>query len=281
MAPTNRIVGIDLGTTNSLVATVDSGIPLVIADSEGRRLTPSVVHFPGPSIEPVVGHAANRVRVIKPRETVYSVKRFIGRRGTDIPREEMLVTYPITGEGAGPLTVPIHGRAYTPEEISAEVLKKLKLDAEAYFNEPVTRAVITVPAYFNDAQRNATKKAGELAGFIVERIVNEPTAAALAYGLNRLKERSKIAVYDLGGGTFDLSILELHDGVFQVLATNGNTRLGGDDLDKRLVDFLIEKIKSAGGPELSITQHTTRPAPAGQHDHLSILSRIREAVENA
>src|SRR5437870_6575829 len=169
----SKIVGIDLGTTNSLVATVDSGIPLVIADREGRRLTPSVVHFPGPGLEPVVGHAANRVRVIKPRETIYSVKRFIGRRGTDIAQEEMLVTYPITGEGAGPLSIPIHGRAYTPEEISAEVLKKLKRDAESFLGETVTRAVITVPAYFNDAQRNATKKAGELAGLTVERLVNE------------------------------------------------------------------------------------------------------------
>src|SRR6266404_5133599 len=280
MAPMNRIVGIDLGTTNSLVATVDSGIPLVIADSEGRRLTPSVVHFPGPGLEPVVGHAANRVGVIKPRETVYSVKRFIGRRGTDIAQEEMLVTYPITGEGAGPLTIPIHGRAYTPEEISAEVLKKLKRDAEAYFSEEVTRAVITVPAYFNDAQRNATKKAGELAGFTVERIVNEPTAAALAYGLNRLKERSKIAVYDLGGGTFDLSILELNNGVFQVLATNGNTRLGGDDLDRRLVDFLIEKIRAAGGPELSVSEAEQSGGRTTEHA-LSILARIREAAEQA
>src|SRR5947209_9367192 len=143
----SKIVGIDLGTTNSLVATVDSGIPLVIADSEGRRLTPSVVHFPGPGLEPVVGHAANRVRVIKPRETVYSVKRFIGRRGTDIAQEEMLVTYPISGQGAGPVTVDIHGKAYTPEQISAEVLKKLKRDVEAYFGAIVNRAVITVPAY--------------------------------------------------------------------------------------------------------------------------------------
>ncbi|HLP78607.1 MAG TPA: Hsp70 family protein, partial [Candidatus Paceibacterota bacterium] len=182
-----KIVGIDLGTTNSLVATVDSGIPLVIADSEGRRLTPSVVHVPGVEAEPVVGHAANRVRVIKPQETVYSTKRFIGRRGADISREEMLVTYPVEGSGAGPVTIPIHGRNYTPEEISAEVLKKLKRDAEIYFGEPVSRAVITVPAYFNDAQRNATKKAGELAGLTVERIVNEPTAAALAYGLDKKK----------------------------------------------------------------------------------------------
>ena len=217
----SKIVGIDLGTTNSLVATVDSGIPLVIADVEGRRLTPSVVHFPAPDAGPIVGHAANRVRVVKPAETAYSVKRFMGRRASEISEEEMLVTFPVKGDRAGPVRIPIHGRDYLPEEISAEVLKKLKSDAEAYFGEPVTRAVVTVPAYFNDAQRNATKKAGELAGFTVERIVNEPTAAALAYGLDKLKEKSKIAVYDLGGGTFDLSILELNQGVFQVLATNG------------------------------------------------------------
>jgi molecular chaperone DnaK len=263
----SKIVGIDLGTTNSLVAMVDSGIPLVIADAEGQRLTPSVVYFPGPDAEPVVGHKANRVRVVKPAETVYSVKRFMGRRGNDIPREEMLVTYPVSGEGAGPVTIELHGRAWSPEEISAEVLKKLKRDAEACLNEPVTRAVITVPAYFNDAQRNATKRAGELAGFTVERIVNEPTAAALAYGLDKLKEHARIAVYDLGGGTFDLSILELNQGVFQVLATNGNTRLGGDDLDKRLLDFLVEKIKAAGGPDAA--------------RDLPLLSRIREAAEQA
>jgi molecular chaperone DnaK len=274
----SKIVGIDLGTTNSLVATVDSGIPLVIADENGQRLTPSVVHFQSAEADPIVGHPANRVRVLKPAETVYSVKRFIGRRGADISQEEMLVTYPIFGKGAGPITIDIHGKACTPEQISAAVLKKLKGDAETYFNEAISRAVITVPAYFNDAQRNATKRAGELAGFIVERIINEPTAAALAYGLDKLKERSKIAVYDLGGGTFDLSILELHDGVFQVLATNGNTRLGGDDLDKRLVDFLIEKIKSSGGPNLSASSHESRIT---HHEHLSILSRLREAAENA
>src|SRR5437762_340321 len=263
----SKIVGIDLGTTNSLVATVDSGIPLVIADAEGHRLTPSVVHFPAPNAEPVVGHAANRVRVVQPAETVDSVKRFIGRRGADISQEEMLVTYPISGQGAGPITIDIHGKAYSPEQISAEVLKKLKRDAEAFFNEPVTRAVITVPAYFNDAQRNATKKAGELAGFTVERIVNEPTAAALAYGLDKLKEHARLAVYDLGGGTFDLSILELTDGVFQVLATNGNTRLGGDDLDRRLVDFLCEKIQAAGGPEI----RSQRPEVKSQESDLALL----------
>ena len=244
----SKIVGIDLGTTNSLVATVDAGIPFVIADADGQRLTPSVVHFPSDGTEPVVGRTANRVRVIKPAETVYSVKRFMGRRGAEIAREEMLVTYPVKGEGNGPVTIDIRGRAYTPEEISAEILKKLNRDAETSLGEPITRAVITVPAYFNDAQRNATKKAGELAGFTVERIVNEPTAAALAYGLDKLKEQSKIAVYDLGGGTFDLSILELNNGVFQVLATHGDTRLGGDDLDKRVVDFLLEKIVAARAP---------------------------------
>jgi molecular chaperone DnaK len=278
----SKIVGIDLGTTNSLVATVDAGIPFVIADADGQRLTPSVVHYPAADAAPIVGHKANRVRVLKPAETVYSVKRFMGRRGADIAREEMLVTYPVKGEGTGAVTIDIHGRSWTPEEISAEVLKKLKGDAERYFNEPVTRAVITVPAYFNDAQRNATKKAGELAGFTVERIVNEPTAAALAYGLDKLKEKSKIAVYDLGGGTFDLSILELSSGVFQVLSTNGNTRLGGDDLDKRLVDFLVEKIQRARGVPPGFLQNdsTTASEPGRMPGaHLGLLSRIREVAE--
>ena len=266
----SRIVGIDLGTTNSLVATVDSGIPLVIANADGQRLTPSVVHFPAPGAEPIVGHKANRVRVLHPEQTAYSVKRFIGRRGNEIAPEELLVTYPVRGAGAGPATIEMHGRSFTPEEISAEVLKKLKADVEVSLGEPVTRAVITVPAYFNDAQRNATKKAGELAGFTVERIINEPTAAALAYGLDRLKEHSKIAVYDLGGGTFDLSILELNSGVFQVLATNGNTRLGGDDLDRRLVEWLVAKIQEAGGPTL-----------VGQASMNSFVARLREAAEHA
>ena len=272
----SKIVGIDLGTTNSLVATVDSGIPYVIADADGRRLTPSVVHFPAADAEAVVGHAANRVRVIKPAETAYSVKRFIGRRGADLAREERLVTYPVEGQGGGPVKIKIHGREFTPEEISAEVLKKLRRDAGAALGEPVTRSVITVPAYFNDAQRNATKRAGELAGFTVERIINEPTAAALAYGLDKLKEKSKIAVYDLGGGTFDLSILELNEGVFQVLSTNGNTRLGGDDLDRRLVDFLAGKIAAAGGPHFSDPELGTRNS-----ERLAMLSRIREAAEQA
>jgi molecular chaperone DnaK len=262
----NKIVGIDLGTTNSLVATVDSGIPFVIADANGRRLTPSVVHFPSPGADPMVGHEANRIRVLKPLETVYSVKRFIGRRGAEISGEEKPATYALK-TSSGAVSIPIHGKNYSPEEISAEILKKLKRDAENYFGEPVTRAVITVPAYFNDAQRAATKRAGELAGFTVERILNEPTAAALAYGLDKLKEKSKIAVYDLGGGTFDLSILELNEGVFQVLATNGNTQLGGDDLDKCIVQFLSEQLR--------------RNQSSIKLDDLTILSRLREAAEAA
>ena len=262
----SKIVGIDLGTTNSLVATVDSGIPFVIADAGGRRLTPSVVHYPAADAEPIVGHDANRVRVLKPSETIYSIKRFIGRRSAEISDEELPATYALNRDG-GAATIPIHGKKFSPEEISAEVLKKLKRDAENYFGEEVTRAVITVPAYFNDSQRAATKRAGELAGFTVERILNEPTAAALAYGLDKLKEKSKIAVYDLGGGTFDLSILELNEGVFQVLATNGNTRLGGDDLDKRIIQFLTEQIN--------------REKKLRCFDDLTILSRLREAAEAA
>ena len=280
----SKIVGIDLGTTNSLVATVDSGIPYVIADADGRRLTPSVVHFASADAAPLVGEPARRARVLKPAETAYSVKRFIGRRASEISAEEREVAFTVTGDGGGPAFIEMHGRRFTPEELSAEVLKKLKRDAEASLGEPVTRAVITVPAYFNDAQRNATRRAGELAGFTVERIVNEPTAAALAYGLDRLKEKSKIAVYDLGGGTFDLSILELNEGMFQVLATNGNTRLGGDDLDKCLVEFLVErmraevetlkgsKIEESGGSTFQPFNPSTSP---------TILARLREAAEAA
>ncbi len=263
----SKIIGIDLGTTNSLAATVDSGIPLVIADTAGRRITPSVVYFPNESSTPIVGEEAVRTRALKPKETVYSIKRFMGRRGNEISAEEMLVTYPITGKGHEGVTVEIHGQFHTPEEISSLILAKLKADAEQFFGEPVTRAVITVPAYFNDAQRNATRKAGELAGLTVERIINEPTAAALAYGLNKLKDRSRIAVYDFGGGTFDLSILELNKGVFQVLSTHGDTRLGGDDLDKRVVDFILSKITEESKLDLTKTPEQ--------------LARVREAAELA
>ena len=262
----NKIIGIDLGTTNSAAAIVDSGIPLVIADGDGRRLTPSVVYYPDRGEAPVVGEAANRIRVLKPGQTVYSVKRFMGRRGSEITENERRVAYPLEG-GSGPVSVNMHGRLVLPEEVSAEVLKKLKRDAESFLDAPVSRAVITVPAYFNDAQRSATKRAGELAGLTVERILNEPTAAALAYGLDKLSEKSKLAVYDFGGGTFDLSILELNEGVFQVLATNGNTRLGGDDLDQRIVDWLADEILTQGGPDAK--------------DDLALTARLREAAEQA
>jgi len=270
----SRIVGIDLGTTNSLVAAVDAGIPLVLADAQGRRLTPSVVYFPSADAPALVGQEAARVRALHPATTVYSVKRFMGRRRAEITEEERNVAYPLATAGGGAVGIPLHGREVLPEEISAEVLKKLKRDAEAYFGEPVTRAVITVPAYFNDAQRSATKRAGELAGFTVERIINEPTAAALAYGLDKLKEKSKIAVYDLGGGTFDLSILELNEGVFQVLATNGNTRLGGDDLDWRLVEFLADAIRQGAADA-----HVAGSPP--KLDDPAMLARLREAAEAA
>ncbi|MGI8956773.1 MAG: Hsp70 family protein [Chthoniobacterales bacterium] len=228
------IVGIDLGTTNSLIGVMEAGFPILLADANGARLTPSVVHFPETG-EPLVGTAASRMRAVAPATTVYSAKRLIGLRGDDVAAGELAVDYQVVRQTGRPLRVRVREREYAPEEISALVLGKLKHDVEAALERPVSRAVITVPAYFNDAQRNATKAAGEAAGFTVERIINEPTAAALAYGLDKLGEKSKIAVYDLGGGTFDISILELDSGVFQVLATSGNTHLGGDDVDEALI----------------------------------------------
>ncbi|MBI5755596.1 MAG: molecular chaperone DnaK [Nitrospirae bacterium] len=260
-----RIIGIDLGTTNSVAAIMEGGRPDVIADSEGQRLTPSVVAFAGGET-PVIGHAANRQRILNPKKTVYSVKRFMGRRGSEIKEEDMFVSYPVTGTGEEPISILIDEKCHLPEDISAFVLKKLKGDAERYLGETVDRAVITVPAYFNDAQRNATKKAGEIAGLKVERIINEPTAAGLAYGLDK-KLDAKIGVYDFGGGTFDISILDIKKGVFQVLSTCGNTRLGGDDIVRRLIDFLLKKIEEGGGGDLS--------------GNLMVLSRIREDAEKA
>ena len=261
-----KIIGIDLGTTNSLVAIVESGIPLVLADGQGRRLTPSVVRVSADG-EPVVGWEAKRGRVAHPEMTVTSIKRFMGRRGDEVDSTAAAAVYAIRAEGSGPVAVPLHGRDWSPEELSAEILKALRtIAAEGMIDRPEA-AVITVPAYFNDAQRNATRNAGELAGLRVERIVNEPTAAALAYGLGSLKEKSKVAVYDFGGGTFDLSILELNEGLFQVLATCGNTRLGGDDIDRVLIEHLAEQIGQAGGPSAA-----TDPA---------IWARLAEAVEEA
>ncbi len=279
----DKIVGIDLGTTNSLVATVEAGIPLVIADSEGRRLTPSVVHFPSAGSAPLVGQPANRARVLNPRETIYSIKRFMGRRNSELSPGERQVSYPLSTTPDGSVGIPVPGRQLKPQEISAEVLKKLKRDAEGFFGGSVSRAVITVPAYFNDAQRSATKEAGELAGLQVERILNEPTAAALAYGLDKLRDHSRIAVYDLGGGTFDLSILELNGGVFQVLATSGNTQLGGDDIDRRIVELLLKKIHAAGLGMAPALLDGADGAGTGRlaEPELILLARVREAAESA
>jgi len=227
------IVGIDLGTTNSLIGVMESGFPILLANRDGERLTPSMVHFPAHG-DPLVGAPARRIRALDPENTVYSIKRFMGRRIGEDPAND--VPYRLAGRPGSPVRVAIRGAEYSPEQISALILGHLRRQAEAMLETEVTRAVITVPAYFNDAQRSATKTAGELAGLTVERIINEPTAAALAYGLQRLGEHSKIAVYDFGGGTFDISILDLSGGVFQVLSTNGDTRLGGDDIDKAIID---------------------------------------------
>ncbi len=232
------IAGIDLGTTNSLIGVMDAGFPVLLADMNGARLTPSVVYFPE-SGDSLVGQAAARMRVLKPARTVYSIKRLIGLRGDDLREGDHELSYPLSRRRGETVAVQIGDKQITPEEVSAAILRQLKSHAETALGRPVSRAVITVPAYFNDAQRTATKRAGELAGFSVERIVNEPTAAALAYGLDKLKSRSKIAVYDLGGGTFDISILELNNGVCEVLATNGNTRLGGDDIDNAIVARIV------------------------------------------
>jgi molecular chaperone DnaK len=248
MRAVNDIVGIDLGTTNSLIGVMEAGFPILLADANGERLTPSVVHFPTEG-DPLVGRPAGRMAALKPADTIYSIKRFMGLRSEEARDSETALPYAIARNPGQPIRVVANGHEYLPEEISASILRKLKADAEKALGHPVTRAVITVPAYFNDAQRNATKRAGELAEFTVERIVNEPTAAALAYGLDKLKSRSKIAVFDLGGGTFDISILELNNGVFEVLATNGNTHLGGDDIDRAVVLFLESQGFAADKPE--------------------------------
>jgi molecular chaperone DnaK len=259
------IVGIDLGTTNSLIGVMDAGFPILIADRDGSRLTPSVVYLPETG-DPVVGAAADRMRALFPERTFYSIKRLIGRRPGESEKEDF--PFAVTSQG-GRTLLEIGQRLVQPEEISSLVLKKLKAEAELSLGNPVNRAVITVPAYFNDLQRQATKRAGELAGFTVERIINEPTAAALAYGLDRLNDRSRIAVYDLGGGTFDISVLELNDGVFRVLSTNGNTRLGGDDIDRELVRLLKERI---------IGRH---PELRQELDNKLFLARVREIAHAA
>ena len=263
-----KIIGIDLGTTNSVVAAMVGGEPTVISSAEGGRTVPSVVGF-GKGGERLVGQLAKRQAVTNPTNTVFSIKRFMGRRFDDAEslKTKGLVPYVVEKDaGSDGVKVKVDGGSYSPQEISAMILQKLKADAEAFLGEKITEAVITVPAYFDDTQRQATKDAGRIAGLDVKRIINEPTAAALAYGLDKKKEE-KIAVYDLGGGTFDISILELGDGVFEVKSSNGDTHLGGDDFDQRIIDWLLAEFKKDQGIDLSKDQQA--------------LQRLKEAAEKA
>jgi molecular chaperone DnaK len=261
-----KIIGIDLGTTNSCVAVMEGNEPVVIANSEGKRTTPSVVAFTdGGEIK--VGDPAKRQAIINPKRTVFSIKRFMGRSYDEVQEEIRRVPYTVIKGPNNTPRVDIDGRLYTPQEISAMILQKMKKTAEDYLGHEVTEAVITVPAYFNDAQRQATKEAGEIAGLKVRRIINEPTAAALAYGLDKKNKDLKVAVYDLGGGTFDISILELGDGVFEVKSTNGNTHLGGDDFDQRIIDWIADEFLKEEGVDL-------RKDPMA-------LQRLKEAAEKA
>ena len=259
-----KIIGIDLGTTNSCVAVMEGSEPVVVQNSEGQRTTPSIVAFADKGR--LVGQPAKNQMVTNPENTIYSIKRFMGRRFAEVPEEIKMVPYQVLDSG-NDVRVVAQGKKYSPPEISAAVLQKMKETAERYLGETVTEAVITVPAYFNDSQRQATKDAGRIAGLEVKRIVNEPTAAALAYGLNKEGKEERIAVYDLGGGTFDISILELGDGVFEVKSTNGDTHLGGDNFDQRVIDWLIDKFKSEYGIDLS-------------NDRMA-LQRLKEAAEKA
>jgi molecular chaperone DnaK len=261
----SKIIGIDLGTTNSVVAVMEGGQPAVIPNQEGGRTTPSVVAFTKGG-EQLVGQVAKRQAVTNPENTIYSIKRFMGRRFNEVSEEMKLVPYKVVAGENGDARVEIQGKKYSPPEISAKILGKLKEAAEAYLGEKVTKAVITVPAYFNDAQRQATKDAGQIAGLEVMRIINEPTAAALAYGLDKKKDET-IAVYDFGGGTFDISILEVGDGVVEVKSTNGDTHLGGDNIDQRIIDWLIQEFKKEEGVDLSGDQMA--------------LQRLKEAAERA
>jgi molecular chaperone DnaK len=264
MAKKGKIIGIDLGTTNSCVAVMEGGQAKVITNSEGGRTTPSVVAFKGD--ERLVGVAAKRQAITNPERTFYSAKRFIGRKYDEIVEEAKHMGFKVTKNGQGDAVFELDGKLLTPEEISAQVLVKMKETAEAYLGEKVTEAVITVPAYFNDSQRQSTKDAGRIAGLDVKRIIPEPTAAALAYGLDKQTEK-KIAVFDLGGGTFDISVLEIGDGVFEVLATNGDTHLGGDDFDKAIVIWMLEEFKKETGIDLS-------------KDRMA-MQRLRDAAEKA
>jgi molecular chaperone DnaK len=272
-----KTVGIDLGTTNSVIAVMEAGEPVVIPNAEGGRTTPSVVAFTK-SGERLVGQLARRQAAVNPENTVYSIKRFMGRKADEVERERTMVPYKVVPGKDGRVEVEIQGKRYTPEQISAMILQKLKTDAEAYLGEKVTDAVITVPAYFNDSQRQATKNAGEIAGLNVVRIINEPTAAALAYGLDK-KENEKILVFDLGGGTYDVSVLEVGEGVFEVKATNGDTHLGGDDYDRRLVDYIADEFKKEQGIDLrQDRQALQRLTEAAEKAKIELSSRIETEV---
>ncbi len=264
----SKIIGIDLGTTNSVVAVMEGGEPTVITSSEGDRLIPSVVAVNTKTGERLVGQVARRQAIVNPENTIFSIKRFMGRKSSDaeVERSLDLVPYKVTSAPNGDVRVHMGSKEYAPPEVSAMILSKLKADAEAYLGESVTQAVITVPAYFNDSQRNATKDAGKIAGLEVLRIINEPTASSLAYGLDKQTEET-IAVYDLGGGTFDISILDVGDGVFEVKATNGDTFLGGDDFDQRVIDWIVDDFQKQQGVDLRLDRQA--------------LQRLREASEKA
>ena len=265
MAQGERIIGIDLGTTNSVVAVMEGGDPKVIPNQEGNRLTPSVVAFTDKG-DVLVGEPARRQAVTNPTRTVYSIKRFMGRRHSEVASEEKIVPYAVVGGPQDYVKVKVGDKEYTPPEISAKILRKLKESAEAYLGHKVNKAVITVPAYFNDAQRQATKDAGQIAGLEVARIINEPTAAAMAYGLDK-KKAEKIVVFDLGGGTFDVSVLQVDDGLFRVISTNGDTHLGGDDFDQVLINYVADEFKKEQGIDL-------------RKDTMA-LQRLQEACEKA
>jgi molecular chaperone DnaK len=270
MAQGEKIIGIDLGTTNSVVAVMDGNEPTVIANQEGDRTTPSVIAFNDKG-ETLVGAPARNQRVTNPERTVYSVKRFMGRRHSEVASEEKMVPYGVTGGANEYVEIDVDGKKYTPQEISAKTLRKLKEAAESYLGHKVNKAVITVPAYFNDAQRQATKDAGQIAGLEVARIINEPTAAAMAYGLDKAKNEQKIVVFDLGGGTFDVSVLELNDDdgmkVFEVISTSGDTHLGGDDFDDVLINYVADQFKKDNGVDL--------------REDTMALQRLQEACEKA
>src|SRR5438876_7922612 len=259
-----KVIGIDLGTTNSVVAVMEGGEPAVIVNQEGARTTPSVVGFS--KEDRLVGQVAKRQAVTNPENTVFSIKRFMGRKHGEVSQEIARVPYQVVKTDNNDVWMEVRGKKYSPPEISAMILQKLKTAAEDYLGEKVTDAVVTVPAYFNDAQRQATKDAGKIAGLNVLRIVNEPTAAALAYGLDKKKDET-IAVYDFGGGTFDISVLEVGDGVVEVKATNGDTHLGGDDLDDRIIEWLVGEFRKSDGIDLG-------------KDRMA-LQRLKEAAEKA